>query len=149
MVYKPICINPWYNPFIYPLCQVSRFHTHQLAAATHTSDLPETLLTSKSTVTDDDSDGVDDYEDDDDDEGDGGRGGVSLKRARELRQGGFTVDFNGVSAAGDPLDDLPVHVHIDHRHAGIGGENSWLPNVLPPFLLDQPNYEYVVWLIPQ
>lgn len=27
------------------------------------------------------------------------------------------------------MDD-PVHVHLDHRSMGVGGDNSWYPNVV-------------------
>lgn len=26
--------------------------------------------------------------------------------------------------------DDPVHVHLDHRSMGVGGDNSWYPNVV-------------------
>ena len=28
-----------------------------------------------------------------------------------------------------------VHVHVDHRHMGVGGDDSWTPCVHPEFLV--------------
>ena len=43
----------------------------------------------------------------------------------------------------------PVHVNIDHKLMGVGGDNSWCPVVYPEFLV-KPNsgYCYDIWLLP-
>lgn len=50
---------------------------------------------------------------------------VSLHSAAELHKAKRTVDL--------PLrtsNDDPVFVHLDHRSMGVGGDNSWYPNVV-------------------
>jgi beta-galactosidase len=31
--------------------------------------------------------------------------------------------------------DGTVHVHVDHLHMGVGGDDSWTPNVHPEYLI--------------
>ena len=51
--------------------------------------------------------------------------------------------------------DLPyrkqgaIHVNIDHRLMGLGGDNSWFPVVYPEFRIKPTqDYRFQVWLIP-
>lgn len=48
-----------------------------------------------------------------------------LHSAAELQQARRTVDLPVRSSAHDP-----VFVHLDHRSMGVGGDNSWYPNVV-------------------
>ena len=32
--------------------------------------------------------------------------------------------------------DGSVHVHVDHMHMGVGGDDSWTPNVHPEYLIE-------------
>lgn len=36
-------------------------------------------------------------------------------------------------------DEGKVWVHLDHAHMGVGGDNSWSPTVLEPYLV-KPGY---------
>jgi len=38
-------------------------------------------------------------------------------------------------------DDV-VHVHIDHQHMGVGGDDSWSPSTHKEYLLDDKHYNY-------
>jgi beta-galactosidase len=38
-------------------------------------------------------------------------------------------------------DDM-VHVHIDHQHMGVGGDDSWSPSTHKEYLLDKKHYNY-------
>jgi beta-galactosidase len=38
-------------------------------------------------------------------------------------------------------DDL-VHIHIDHQHMGVGGDDSWSPSTHKEYLLDKKHYSY-------
>ena len=40
----------------------------------------------------------------------------------------------------EPSEDL--HVHIDHKHMGVGGDDSWSPSTHKEYLLEQKQYEY-------
>ncbi|CAM9766712.1 unnamed protein product, partial [Hapterophycus canaliculatus] len=50
---------------------------------------------------------------------------VSLHSAAELHEAGRTVDLPQRSSREDP-----VFVHLDHLSMGVGGDNSWYPNVV-------------------
>lgn len=50
---------------------------------------------------------------------------VSLHSASELHKAGRTVDLPERTSS-----DHPVFVHLDHRSMGVGGDNSWYPNVV-------------------
>lgn len=50
---------------------------------------------------------------------------VSLHSAAELHEAKRTVDLPARTSANDP-----VFVHLDHRSMGVGGDNSWYPNVV-------------------
>jgi beta-galactosidase len=39
------------------------------------------------------------------------------------------------------VDDV-VHVHIDHQHMGVGGDDSWSPSTHKEYLLEQKRYNY-------
>ena len=49
----------------------------------------------------------------------------SLYSAAELHEAERTVDLPLRTAAEDP-----VYVHLDHRSMGVGGDNSWFPDVV-------------------
>jgi beta-galactosidase len=38
-------------------------------------------------------------------------------------------------------DDV-IHVHIDHQHMGVGGDDSWSPSTHKEYLLDRKQYSY-------
>jgi beta-galactosidase len=38
-------------------------------------------------------------------------------------------------------DDV-IHVHIDHQHMGVGGDDSWSPSTHKEYLLEQNRYRY-------
>ncbi|CAM9901675.1 unnamed protein product, partial [Laminaria digitata] len=64
--------------------------------------------------------------------GEGGAGvllkaekGTVLYSAKELEEAERTVDLPLRTSAQDP-----VYVHLDHRSMGVGGDNSWFPNVV-------------------
>jgi beta-galactosidase len=38
-------------------------------------------------------------------------------------------------------DDV-IHVHIDHQHMGVGGDDSWSPSTHKGYLLEQNRYRY-------
>jgi beta-galactosidase len=42
------------------------------------------------------------------------------------------------------ITDEIIHVHIDHKHMGVGGDDSWSPSTHPEFLLTQKRYNYTV-----
>lgn len=42
------------------------------------------------------------------------------------------------------ITDEIIHVHIDHQHMGVGGDDSWSPSTHPEFLLTQKRYHYTV-----
>lgn len=48
-----------------------------------------------------------------------------LHSAAELQDAMRTVDLPPRTSAEDP-----VFVHLDHRSMGVGGDNSWYPNVV-------------------
>ena len=70
-----------------------------------------------------------------------------------------SAQFHSISELHQALHtcDLPrrnngehaVHVNIDHRLMGLGGDTSWYPVVYPEFLV-KPNtdYRYDIWLLP-
>jgi beta-galactosidase len=35
-----------------------------------------------------------------------------------------------------------IHVHIDHQHMGVGGDDSWSPSTHKEYLLEQQRYRY-------
>jgi beta-galactosidase len=35
-----------------------------------------------------------------------------------------------------------LHVHIDHQHMGVGGDDSWSPSTHKEYLLEQKQYSY-------
>jgi beta-galactosidase len=39
------------------------------------------------------------------------------------------------------VDDV-VHVHIDHQHMGVGGDDSWSPSTHKEYLLEDKHYNY-------
>jgi len=39
------------------------------------------------------------------------------------------------------VDDV-IHVHIDHQHMGIGGDDSWSPSTHKKYLLEHKQYSY-------
>ena len=47
-------------------------------------------------------------------------------------------------------DGGPIHVHVDHQHMGVGGDNTWEPDVIhPEFLVPaKGTFEYDVYLCP-
>ena len=65
--------------------------------------------------------------------------------AHELAAAKHTSDL---ADAGPGEQPAPVHLYVDHRHSGIGGETSWLPNVEDRFLVNEKQYEYGMWLVP-
>jgi beta-galactosidase len=38
-------------------------------------------------------------------------------------------------------DDI-IHVHIDHQHMGVGGDDSWSPSTHKKYLLERNQYSY-------
>jgi beta-galactosidase len=42
-------------------------------------------------------------------------------------------------------DDV-VHVHVDHQHMGVGGDDSWSPSTHKEYLLEQKRYSYSLTL---
>ena len=42
----------------------------------------------------------------------------------------------------------PVHVHLDHRHMGLGGDTGWTKNVHPEFTIGSGSYSYSFALKP-
>ena len=38
--------------------------------------------------------------------------------------------------------DAMVHVHIDHQHMGVGGDDSWSPSTHKKYLLENKQYNY-------
>ncbi|CAN0428650.1 unnamed protein product [Ectocarpus sp. 12 AP-2014] len=50
---------------------------------------------------------------------------VSLHSAAELHKAKRTVDLAPRTSSEDP-----VFVHLDHRSMGVGGDNSWYPDVV-------------------
>ncbi|CAM9775737.1 unnamed protein product [Chrysoparadoxa australica] len=43
----------------------------------------------------------------------------------------------------------PVHLHLDCRHMGVGGDNSWLPDVThPEYQISPGQYSYEMWIRP-
>lgn len=50
---------------------------------------------------------------------------VSLHSATELHRAKRTIDLPLRTSSDDP-----VFVHLDHRSMGVGGDNSWYPNVV-------------------
>jgi len=69
---------------------------------------------------------------------------AQLHSTRELHKALHTCDLerrkNGIH---------PVHVNIDHKLMGVGGDNSWFPVVYPEFLVkpDAP-FHFDIWLLP-
>ena len=45
-------------------------------------------------------------------------------------------------------DDL-VHIHIDHQHMGVGGDDSWSPSTHKAYLLERKYYSYSFTLQPK
>jgi len=45
------------------------------------------------------------------------------------------------------LKDDYVHVHIDHKHMGVGGDDSWSPSTHKAYLLEDKCYKYSVSLV--
>ncbi|MFT6269182.1 MAG: beta-galactosidase [Alphaproteobacteria bacterium] len=43
-------------------------------------------------------------------------------------------------------DDV-IHVHVDHRHMGVGGDDSWSPSTHKEYLLENKRYAYSLLLI--
>ena len=41
------------------------------------------------------------------------------------------------------------YVQLDHRHMGVGGDDSWSPSVKPDYLLTQPEYRYQLYFSSQ
>ena len=39
------------------------------------------------------------------------------------------------------VDDV-IHVHIDHQHMGVGGDDSWSPSTHKEYLLEKKQYSY-------
>ncbi|KAA1159820.1 beta-galactosidase [Pseudoalteromonas fuliginea] len=44
------------------------------------------------------------------------------------------------------IADDCVHVHIDHQHMGVGGDDSWSPSTHKEYLLEQKQYSYSLTL---
>ncbi|MGB3725248.1 MAG: beta-galactosidase [Glaciecola sp.] len=44
--------------------------------------------------------------------------------------------------------DEYVHLHIDHKHMGVGGDDSWSPSTHKAYLLERKHYEYSIKLMP-
>jgi beta-galactosidase len=42
-------------------------------------------------------------------------------------------------------DDV-IHLHIDHRHMGVGGDDSWSPSTHKEYLLEDKHYRYSLLL---
>lgn len=40
------------------------------------------------------------------------------------------------------LADDVIHVHIDHQHMGVGGDDSWSPSTHKEYLLERKQYSY-------
>ena len=45
-------------------------------------------------------------------------------------------------------DQKSVHFHLDEKSMGIGGDNSWLPNVLDQYLVSAEDTEMMLVLAP-
>lgn len=58
---------------------------------------------------------------------------VSVQRhsLEALEEAAHTHELDALTEAGDG----GVHVHVDHRHMGVGGDDSWTPCVHPEFLV--------------
>lgn len=41
-----------------------------------------------------------------------------------------------------------LYVRVDHKHMGVGGDDSWSPSVHPEFLLNEQRYRYQLVLTP-
>eukprot|EP00898_Chlorokybus_atmophyticus_P007068 jgi/Chlat1/7362/Chrsp59S06961 len=54
----------------------------------------------------------------------------------------------------DVTDNTPVHLQVDLKHMGVGGDLSWLPIVLPeargrpPYLIQPGIHQYSLWMKP-
>ena len=44
-------------------------------------------------------------------------------------------------------DDV-IHLHIDHQHMGVGGDDSWSPSTHKAYLLEEKHYRYCLQLNP-
>ena len=42
-------------------------------------------------------------------------------------------------------DDV-IHLHIDHQHMGVGGDDSWSPSTHKEYLLENKHYRYSLLL---
>lgn len=47
------------------------------------------------------------------------------------------------------LQDDAIHVHLDHRHMGVGGDDSWSPSVHAEFLVPPKRYAFELVLAPK
>lgn len=69
---------------------------------------------------------------------------AQLHSINELHQARHTCDLERRENG-----QHPVHVNIDHKLMGVGGDNSWFPVVYPEFLVKPNNdYRYDIWLLP-
>lgn len=66
---------------------------------------------------------------------------AQLHSAHELEEATHTCDL-------ETRETGPIHVNIDHRLMGVGGDNSWFPVVYPEFRVKPSSYSFEVWLRP-
>jgi beta-galactosidase len=46
----------------------------------------------------------------------------------------------------DLVQDDVIHLHIDHQHMGVGGDDSWSPSTHTEYLLERKQYRYSLTL---
>ena len=79
------------------------------------------------------------------------RSGCQLLKIGELQVGGEFLfaasrySQNQLEAAKHTNEleiDEVIHVHIDHQHMGVGGDDSWSPSTHKEYLLERKQYSY-------
>jgi len=63
----------------------------------------------------------------------GGDAQMSVQRhsLESLEAAAHTHELEAATSSGDGA----IHVHVDHRHMGVGGDDSWTPSVHPEFTI--------------
>ena len=56
--------------------------------------------------------------------------------------------LNSAKHTNELTADNVVHVNIDHRHMGVGGDDSWSPSTHKAYLLNDKSYAYSLTLSP-
>ncbi|CEM02680.1 unnamed protein product [Vitrella brassicaformis CCMP3155] len=81
---------------------------------------------------------------------------ASRYSVKELMGAAHTSDIGqGIQVDTNAHIKSPVHLHLDHRHMGVGGEVSWYPCVYEPHLVHPtaPDgspalFEFGLWMLP-